>query len=115
MPVFATSVIFGVFAMPVFSGIYHWNLPAGQYLSQPCFQEIQDLITSWDEHIKLCDKIFLRAPSFNRKIFFGGKTPPFKKDDMRIRLIPFQTRRPTFNEVRRVYELLASVECYGKR
>ena len=62
----------------------------------------------------MCDKIFLRAPSFNRKIFFGGKTPPFKKDDMRIRLIPFQTRRPTFNEIRRVYELLASIECYGK-
>lgn len=78
------------------------------------FQDIQDLILSWDEHIKQCDKIFLRAPSFNRKIFFGGKAPPFKKDDMRIRLIPFQTRRPTFNEVRRVYELLASVECYGK-
>ena len=36
MPVFATSVIFGVFAMPTISGIYHWNLPAGQYLSQPC-------------------------------------------------------------------------------
>ena len=27
--------LFGVFAMPAFSGIYHWNLPAGQYLSQP--------------------------------------------------------------------------------
>ena len=36
MPVFATSAIFGVFAVPAISGIYHWNLPAGQYLSQPC-------------------------------------------------------------------------------
>ena len=35
MPVFAISVIFEVFAVPAFSGIYHWNLPAGQYLSQP--------------------------------------------------------------------------------
>ena len=34
MPVFATSVIFGVFAVPAISGMYHWNLPAGQYLSQ---------------------------------------------------------------------------------
>ena len=32
MPVFATSVIFGVFAVPAISGIYPWNLPAGQYL-----------------------------------------------------------------------------------
>ena len=36
MPVYATSVIFGVFAMPEFSGIFCWNLPAGQYSSQPC-------------------------------------------------------------------------------
>ena len=35
MPVFATSVIFGVFAVPAFSRIYHWNIPAGQYFSQP--------------------------------------------------------------------------------
>ncbi|XP_045167402.2 ankyrin repeat and zinc finger domain-containing protein 1-like [Mercenaria mercenaria] len=76
-------------------------------------QEIQELIASWSEHIQSCDRIFLRAPSFNRKIFFSGKSPPLNKDDERIRLIPFQTRRPTFNEVRRVYEMLASIECYG--
>ena len=35
MPVFATSVIFGVFAMPAISGIFQWNLPTGQYLSNP--------------------------------------------------------------------------------
>ena len=34
MPVFATSVIFGVYAVPAFSGIFHRNLPVGQYLSQ---------------------------------------------------------------------------------
>ena len=38
MPVFATLVIFGVFAMPVLSGSFHWNLLAGQCLSQPCFK-----------------------------------------------------------------------------
>ena len=31
MPVFATKVIFGVFAVSVFSSICHWNLPAGQF------------------------------------------------------------------------------------
>jgi hypothetical protein len=76
-------------------------------------KEVQELITSWNELIKTCDRIFLRAPSFNRKIFFSGKAPPLNKDDERIRLIPFPTRRPTFNEVRRVYEMLASIECYG--
>ncbi|XP_052806792.1 ankyrin repeat and zinc finger domain-containing protein 1-like [Mya arenaria] len=76
-------------------------------------QEIQELIASWRPHLEKCDLIFLRAPSFNRKIFYSGKVPAFKKDDLRIRLIPFQTRRPTNNEVRRVFEMLASIECYG--
>ena len=35
MPVFATSVIFGVFAMPAFLAFFHWNLPAGQYFPNP--------------------------------------------------------------------------------
>lgn len=84
-----------------------------RYCEAALTQEIQDLISSWSEYIQKCDRIFLRAPSFNRKIFFAGKNPPFLKDDLRIRLIPFPTRRPTFNEVRRVYETLASIECYG--
>lgn len=61
-----------------------------------------------------CDLIFLRAPSFNKKIFFSGKTPLLRKDDERIRMIPFPTKRPTHNEVRRVHQMLASIECYGK-
>ncbi|KAL4222271.1 Ankyrin repeat and zinc finger domain-containing protein 1 [Mactra antiquata] len=85
-----------------------------RYNESALIQEVQELIASWNEYIKDCDRIFLRAPSFNRKIFFSGKAPPFNKDDTRIRLIPFQTRRPTFNEVRRVYEVLASIECYGE-
>ncbi|XP_041365063.1 ankyrin repeat and zinc finger domain-containing protein 1-like [Gigantopelta aegis] len=76
-------------------------------------QEVQDLIVSWSDHIKKCDLIFLRAPSFNRPIFYGGKNALFKKDDTRIRTIPFATRRPTLNEVKRVYQMLASVEFYG--
>ncbi|KAH3719844.1 ankyrin repeat and zinc finger domain-containing protein 1-like isoform X2 [Dreissena polymorpha] len=76
-------------------------------------QEIQDLISSWGDQLQQCNRIFLRAPSFNRKIFFSGKNPPLDKADKRVRLVPFMTRRPTHNEVRRVFELLASIECYG--
>ncbi|XP_071101998.1 tRNA endonuclease ANKZF1-like [Haliotis cracherodii] len=77
-------------------------------------QEVQDLLTSWSEHLKKCDLIFLRAPSFNRQMFYASKNPPFKKDDVRIRTVPFPTRRPTLNEVKRVHQMLASVECYGE-
>ena len=49
MPVFASSVIFGVFAVPAFSGIYHWNLPAGQYLSQSWYNLTSELLTTKSE------------------------------------------------------------------
>lgn len=35
-------------------------------------------------------------------------------DDSRIRSIPFPTRRPTFNEVKRVHQELSSVQLLGK-
>lgn len=76
-------------------------------------EEVQELFTSWSELLAKCDLIFLRAPSFNKRIFFSGKTPPLQKKDERIRMIPFPTRRPTHNEVRRVHEILCSIECYG--
>lgn len=97
----------------------HGNAPksAGatlrRYNEAALTQEIQDLLASWNEHIRQCDRIFIRAPSLNRKIFFSGKNPLFEKGDTRIRPIPLQTRRPTFNEVRRVFEILSSVEFYG--
>lgn len=64
--------------------------------------------------MKACDYIFIRVPVANQAMFFGGKSPALKKDDLRIRVIPFPTRRPTFSEAKRVHRMLASVECYGK-
>ncbi|XP_006822109.1 tRNA endonuclease ANKZF1-like [Saccoglossus kowalevskii] len=77
-------------------------------------QDIHDLLDSWSEHLAKCDHIFLRAPSFNKSIFFGGKKAPFDKKDCRIVTIPFSTRRPTFAELKRVHSLLSVVECYGQ-
>ncbi|OWF38196.1 Ankyrin repeat and zinc finger domain-containing protein 1 [Mizuhopecten yessoensis] len=77
-------------------------------------EEVHELISSWSEQLNKCDLIFLRAPSFNKRIFFSGKTPPLQKKDERIRMIPFAARRPTHNEVRRVHEVLCSIECYGE-
>ncbi|CAL1537452.1 unnamed protein product [Lymnaea stagnalis] len=77
-------------------------------------QEVQDLLSSWGGHIKSCDFVFLRVPVASKVMLFGGKNPSFKKDDLRLRVIPLITRRPTFSEVQRVHQILASVECYGK-
>ncbi|XP_013399111.1 ankyrin repeat and zinc finger domain-containing protein 1-like isoform X2 [Lingula anatina] len=77
-------------------------------------QDIQSLIATWDDQLKECSKIFLRAPGNNRMIFFGGKSAPFRRNDPRISFIPFATRRPTFKELQRVYHLLACITSYGQ-
>lgn len=77
-------------------------------------KDIQDLLQSWNTDLQKCSCIFYRAPSFNRVALFRGKNPPFKKNDPRLRNIPFPTRRATFNEVQRVYRLLSTLECFGE-
>eukprot|EP00064_Thunnus_orientalis_P009338 superscaffoldBa00001178_g9362 len=76
--------------------------------------DIQDLLLSWVEHLKEASAIFVRAPSYNKTIFFGGRTAPLDKKDPRIRTLPFATRRATFREVQRVHEVLSTVQIYGK-
>ncbi|KAK2158961.1 hypothetical protein LSH36_161g07002 [Paralvinella palmiformis] len=75
-------------------------------------KDVQDLLSSWSEYVKTTHRIFIRAPTYCKSTFYGGKNPVLDKRDPRIRLIPFQTRRPTLKEVHRVHRLLASAECY---
>jgi len=85
-----------------------------RYNETALLQEVQDLLEAWSKHVEQSDRIFIRTPAYNKTMFFGGKKPPFKKDDSRIRTIPFPTRRPTFNEVKRVHQELSSVQLLGK-
>lgn len=77
-------------------------------------QDIQDLLVSWAEHVQEASAIFVRAPSYNKTIFFGGRAAPLDKKDSRIRTLPFATRRATFREIQRVHEVLSTVHVYGK-
>ncbi|XP_027146913.1 ankyrin repeat and zinc finger domain-containing protein 1 isoform X1 [Larimichthys crocea] len=77
-------------------------------------KDIQDLLVSWAEHLKEASAIFVRAPSYNKTIFFGGRAAPLDKKDPRIRTLPFATRRATFRETQRVHEVLSTVHIYGK-
>nr|XP_046259765.1 ankyrin repeat and zinc finger domain-containing protein 1 isoform X2 [Scatophagus argus] len=77
-------------------------------------KDIQDLLVSWAEHLKEACAIFVRAPSYNKTIFFGGREAPLHKKDPRIRTLPFATRRATFRETQRVHEVLSTIHVYGK-
>jgi hypothetical protein len=68
---------------------------------------------SWAAHLKNCGLIFYRAVGHNRNLLFSGKNPPLNKEDTRLRTIPFATRRATFSEVKRVHDMLMSLEIYG--
>ncbi|XP_070566888.1 tRNA endonuclease ANKZF1-like [Ptychodera flava] len=84
-----------------------------RYNEAALIQDIHDLLDDWKESLADCDHIFLRAPSFNKAIFFSGKNAHFSKKDPRFITIPFSTRRPTFAEVKRVHAELMTAECYG--
>ncbi|CAF0845405.1 unnamed protein product [Didymodactylos carnosus] len=75
-------------------------------------QKIHELFTTWKENIAKCSHVFIRAPSFNHQLILGEKDAPFSNHDPRIRSIPFSTFRPTFNEIKRVYNQLTRVEVY---
>lgn len=75
---------------------------------------MQDILESWSTYINSSSLILYRAVGpYNRTILFGGKNPPLDKNDSRLRPVPFPTRRATFSEVKRVYDILSTMEIYG--
>ena len=70
-------------------------------------------MNEWKDQFNSCQLIFYRATSGNRKVLFGSKGSVIERDDPRLRTIPFQTRRATFKEIKRVHELLCRVDILG--
>ncbi|CAG09306.1 unnamed protein product [Tetraodon nigroviridis] len=83
-----------------------------RYNEAALVKDIQDLLVSWSEHLQEASAVFIRAPSYNKGIFFGGRAAPLDKKDPRIRSIPFATRRATFREAQRVHEVLSTIHVY---
>ncbi|XP_043520849.1 ankyrin repeat and zinc finger domain-containing protein 1-like [Frieseomelitta varia] len=85
-----------------------------RYNEASLLQHVQDILESWSSHINNSSLILYRAVGpYNRTVLFGGKNPPLDKNDLRLRPLPFPTRRATFSEVKRVYDVLSSMEIYG--
>ncbi|KAJ4933128.1 hypothetical protein JOQ06_029964 [Pogonophryne albipinna] len=85
-----------------------------RYNEAALVKEIQDLLVCWAEHLKEASAIFVRAPSYNKSAFFGGRAAPLNKKDPRIHTLPFPTRRATFREAQRVHDVLSTVHIYAK-
>ncbi|XP_028993233.1 ankyrin repeat and zinc finger domain-containing protein 1 [Betta splendens] len=85
-----------------------------RYNEAALVKDIHDLLGAWTEFLKEASAIFVRAPSYNKTIFFGSRASPLDKKDPKIRTLPFATRRATFREVQRVHEVLSTVNVYGR-
>ncbi|KAI4504016.1 hypothetical protein M0802_000487 [Mischocyttarus mexicanus] len=85
-----------------------------RYNEASLIQHVQEILESWTNYISNSSLILYRAVGpYNRTILFGGKNPPLDKNDIRLRALPFPTRRATFSEVKRVYDILNTIEIYG--
>ncbi|XP_014242282.1 ankyrin repeat and zinc finger domain-containing protein 1-like isoform X2 [Cimex lectularius] len=84
-----------------------------RYNEQSMTQHVQELVKNWGPEINKCDLIFYRAVGRgNSGVLFSGTHPLCVKSDPRLRKIPFTTNRATFNEVKRVHEMLSSAFIY---
>jgi len=100
------------------SGFNHRSAGASlrRYNEQRLKEEIRKLISeTWRYELKKCDIIFLHAPGLpNKATFFQAPDAPLDKLDPRLRYVPFNTYKPTFAEVKRVYNQLVSIDLLDR-
>ncbi|KAL3146340.1 hypothetical protein ABBQ32_003031 [Trebouxia sp. C0010 RCD-2024] len=72
-------------------------------------KEIKDTLSDWKQLLSRADRIFVQASVSNARPIFGGEGAALARSDPRVRSIPFNTRRPTFSETKRVLHSLLSV------
>ncbi|KAI9260565.1 hypothetical protein BDA99DRAFT_572655 [Phascolomyces articulosus] len=79
-----------------------------RYNEQLLQQEVREILNQWKQHIKESEHVFVHAPSNNRKVVYGYEDAILTRDTTQN--IPFPTRRPTLNEVRRVFIELSTLK-----
>ncbi|KAG0147480.1 hypothetical protein CROQUDRAFT_91383 [Cronartium quercuum f. sp. fusiforme G11] len=81
-----------------------------RYNEQALTEEIRALLASWSEALRSSELIFIRASKANSKIFFNYDQALLFRTDPRLRTLPFPTRRPTLNELKRSFQELTRVQ-----
>lgn len=62
---------------------------------------------SWKDHWQTAELIMIKSPQSNKKQLFGDELLiPMEK----VRKFPLSTKRPTFSELERCFEVLTTVE-----
>ncbi|VDM79864.1 unnamed protein product, partial [Strongylus vulgaris] len=84
-----------------------------RYNERALCEDIMNLLKMWTELLAATPLIFIRCASYQKVIFHEIDEGGFSRRDPRLRTIPFETKRPLLDEVRRVWERLGSVTCQG--
>ncbi|EFO25095.1 hypothetical protein LOAG_03392 [Loa loa] len=82
-----------------------------RYNEKALKDEIQRLLMSWSKLMEQSPLIFVRCPT--RVFFEGTKNFKLQRDDERLRTLPFETRRPTVDELQRTWSRLKIVRFHG--
>ncbi|CAH7675975.1 hypothetical protein BY996DRAFT_7285665 [Phakopsora pachyrhizi] len=81
-----------------------------RYNEQALAKDIQNLLESWSDLMRSSELIFIRSSKSNSKIIFDCKALDLSRNDPRLRSLPFLTKRPTFNELKRCFNELVKVK-----
>ncbi|PPQ63389.1 hypothetical protein CVT24_005654 [Panaeolus cyanescens] len=72
-----------------------------RYGEQALREDIRGLLEAWSEELADCERIWIRASTSNKRIFYDYENAQWAKNDERLRTFPFPTRRPTQSELAR--------------
>ncbi|CAD6188642.1 unnamed protein product [Caenorhabditis auriculariae] len=75
-------------------------------------EDIVQIVTGWKNVLEKTPLVFIRCATYQKAIFHTN-SDVLPKGDKRIRTIPFETRRPTLDEVQSTWEKLKAVESHG--
>ncbi|OCF43369.1 cytoplasmic protein [Kwoniella heveanensis CBS 569] len=81
-----------------------------RYGEQALQEEIRALMSDWEEDLNASERIFVRASTHGKKSFWGYEGAVIQKNDDRIRVFPFPTRRPTLQELLRCWHELTRLK-----
>jgi hypothetical protein len=81
-----------------------------RYNEQMLQEEVRQVLNQWRTQLESCEFVFVHAPSGNRKIVYNYPDAVLVQNGSNVRSIPFTTRRPTLNELKRVFIELSTLK-----
>ena len=72
-------------------------------------EDITNMVKKWKTMIDNCALIFLSTPKASQKDFYESVGSVFEKDDPRIRRVPFDAGKPSFENVCIIYDVVMTV------